>query len=145
MSVRCERYRADLPALLAALTARPLLERYSALQAEELPWLAERALADHIRRCLRVAAELLAEDLASVARRDRAALDALLTDLFAVATWQGWALPVERLDDAELEVGDLPLGLLGADEGREGASLWLLDATTVALARQRQPGAVTRA
>ncbi|MCS6970587.1 MAG: hypothetical protein RMM29_01935 [Planctomycetota bacterium] len=142
---RCERYRVDPPSLVAALTAPPLLARYRALVERELVWLAERGLAEHLRRCLRLAGELEAGDLASVARRDRAGLDALLTDLFAVATWQGWQLPLERLDDAELALDDLPRGLLGADESREGAALWLLDGGTLALARQRQPGPVQRA
>jgi hypothetical protein len=127
------RYRTDLPALVAALTASELLARYQAAAAAELESLADQAQVRHVRRMVGLAAAAQG-GFDRVARRDPAAADALLTELFTVASWHGWELPVTALEPAEVDVDDLPRGLLGADPGN-GAGLWQLDATTIGLAR----------
>lgn len=137
--MRCELYRVDPPALIDALAAPALVRSYLADLAAEQAALADRQLAAHLRRMTALAARLLADGFPALARQDAAAADALLTDLCAVATWRGWALPLVRLDGDEASVDGLPRGLLGADPGG-GAGLWLLDHATLALARDRQPG-----
>ena len=69
---------------------------------------------------------------------DPGAADELLTDLFAVATWRSWPLPLEMIGERDLPVDDLPRGLLGQDAGTDGAKLWLLDDETLALSRDRE-------
>jgi hypothetical protein len=135
--MRCACYRTDVPALLAALTAEEMLGRYAGALTDELPALADRSLAKLIRQFARLAGQAMAGGFDQLANNDRAAADALLTDLFAVATWNKWELPIEELGERELPVETLPRGLLGADVSRGGASLWLVDDETVALSRSR--------
>lgn len=136
----CERYRTDPAALIAALSAPAMLRRYLDAQEAELPALADRQMTAFLRRMGRLAGEAMGDGLTLLARRDPAAADALLSDLFAVATWQRWDIPAERLADGEVAVDGLPRGLLGADTSGEGAALWVVDHATVALARLRQAG-----
>lgn len=135
--MRCLLYRCDVPTLLTALTDAALVLRWQQAVGDEQPSLADRPLLAHLKRLNATATRLLAMGFDSAARQDRQAVDALLTDLFAVATWHGWELPVQPAGEQEQTVDDLPRGLLGADTA-EGAGLWIIDATTVALARQRQ-------
>lgn len=137
MSTRCSLYRCDIPTLLAALTDAALVARWQQAVGEEQPSLADRPLLAHLKRLNQAAARLMTMGFDTLARQDRVTADALLTDLFAVATWHGWELPVVQVGDQELDVADLPRGFLGADTA-EGAGLWLIEAGTVALARQRQ-------
>lgn len=136
--MRCQLYRTEPARLIEALGDAELVRRYRAALAAELPGLADRRLLSHLRRLDRSAAEVLMGGLTQLARREPAAADALLTDLFAVATWHGWELPATPLGEAEADPPGSPGGLLGADPGGEGARLWLLDHATVALARARQ-------
>jgi hypothetical protein len=138
--MRCERFRTDPATLIEALAAAPLLDAWLEAQQAELAWLADRTLTAHLRRLTALAGRARSGGITLLARQDAAGADALLTDLFAVATWRRWELPVERLDDGEVEVGGLQRGLLGADLGGEGAGLWLIDHATVALARSREAG-----
>ena len=131
--MQLRRYRTDLPSLVAALTAPELLARYLDTAAGELAGLADAAQVRHVRRMTGLAGQAQGGfDL--VARRDPPAADALLTELFAVATWHGWELPIADLGAEETDIDGLPRGLLGCDPGG-GAGLWQLDATTVGLAR----------
>jgi len=139
--MRCSCYRTDPAVLLAALSDATLIQRWLDQTADEVKGLADRALVDHLRTLTRVACEVLGDGFERVAERDPHAADALISDLFAVATWHGWDLPIEALGDLDLPVDDLPRGLLAADRAREGASVWLLDEHTVALARTRKAGA----
>jgi hypothetical protein len=139
-AMRCACYRTDPPVLLAALSDPALVQRWLDQAADEVRGLADRALVSHIRELTRVASEVLGDGFERVAERDPHAADALLSDLLAVATWHGWELPIEALGDLDLPVEDLPRGLLAADQAREGASVWLLDDRTVALARTRVAG-----
>ena len=131
------RYRTDLPALVAALTSPETLQRYQEALAEEHKITAERAMADFQRRMSLLSSRALAHGFETLARHDRTLADALLTDLFAVATWNGWELPIEELDESELDVSDLARGWLGVETPGEGASLWQLDGSTIAFARSR--------
>jgi hypothetical protein len=130
-------FRADPPTLLAALSDAPLVQRWLAQQEEDLKSLVERALLTHIRQLTTIASRILAEGVERVAEQDTAAVDAFLSDAFAVATWHGWELPLESLGELDVPVEELPRGLLGADRSREGAQVWLLDDQTVAIARNR--------
>jgi hypothetical protein len=138
--VIAQRFRTEPAALIAALTAPELVQRWSDAVAAELPSLADRRLLVHLRRLLAVVRQAQTDGFAIVARRDPAAADELLTDLFAVARWQGWELPLTPLPDAELDPTGRPRGLLGADPGRDGAGVWILDPSTIAFARLRDSG-----
>jgi len=106
----------------------------------EVKSLADRALVTHIKRMCTLASAAQAHGFEALARTDLPAADELLTDVFAVATWHAWDLPAEELGQQDLPVDDLPRGLLAADAGTESARLWMLDGTTVALARTRLAG-----
>ncbi len=138
--MNCERFRTDPAALVAALSDNVLLQRYLEAQQAELPSLADRQLTAFLRRMGVLAGQAMTVGLTVLARRDAAQADALLTELFAVATWHAWELPVERLGTAEVAIEGVPRGLLAADVSTDGAGLWVLDHATVALARLRQAG-----
>ncbi len=140
--MRCTCYRIDPATLVAALTDAEILHRYQAHITDEMPSLAEREQVKHLRKLVGVAAHAVVEGFEEVARRDLANADELLSDVFAVATYHAWPLPAENTGDREVDVDGLPRGLLGADLNPESASLWLLDGTTLALARARVVGDV---
>ncbi len=136
--MRCTCYRVDPPALVAALTDGENLARYQAAIGDEVPSLADRAMVLHLRRMSTLASRVASEGFERVAEQDPALADALLTDLFAVATYRGWELPAEDLGARELPIAGLPRGLMGADAAIDGAQLWLIDPGTIALARSRE-------
>ena len=136
----CTCFRTDPPSLVAVLTDVATLERYQETLASETKSLADRALVRHLKRMSTLASPAVAVGFETLARTDLANADELLTDVFAVATWHGWELPVESLGEQELPVDDLPRGLLAADVSTESAQLWMLDGTTVALCRSRKAG-----
>lgn len=132
------RFRTDLPALVAALTDLELLNRYQAALGDEQRISAERAMSDHLKRMSTLASRAMSQGFDVVARNDTAAADALLTDLFAVATWHGWDLPITNLGEEDVDLSELQRGLLGADGDGVGAALWQLDGSTIAFARCRE-------
>ena len=136
------RYRFVPAGLVQALTADELLDRYQAGLAEELPGLADPAMAQHLRRMAALAAAVRAHGFALLARRDPGAADGLLSDLLATATWHGWDLPLGLIDGGEIEAdtAGLPRGLLGHDAEVDGAGVWVLDPATLGLARWRTAG-----
>ena len=136
----CTCYRTDPPSLVAVLTEITTLERYQETLSSETKALADRALIRHLKRMSTVASQAMAVGFDTLARTDLAQADELLTEVFAVATWHGWELPIESLGEQELPVDDLPRGLLAADVGTESAQLWMLDGTTLALCRSRKAG-----
>ncbi len=138
--MRCETFRTDPAMLIAALSDPAMLQRYVAAQETELPSLADRQLSVFLRRLGSLATQAQVIGLTVLAKRDAVWADALLTDLFAVATWHHWDLPIARLGEAEVMVEGAQRGLLGADPVGEGATLWVLDHATIALARMRQSG-----
>jgi hypothetical protein len=135
--MRCHCYRIDPPTLLAALTDAPLLAQYLDALAVEIPSLAEQSLIRHLRRLSGLASQVQGAGFEHLARADVQAADELLSDVFAVATFHGWELPLEDLGESEQVVDDLPRGLLGADVHPDSARLWLLDGSTLALSRSR--------
>ncbi len=136
--MRCTCYRIDPPSLLAALSDEAFIARYQSSLADELPGLADRALVRHLRRLSTSASRAVTSGFDHLAEADPSAADELLTDLFAVATWRSWPLPLEVIGERDLPVEDLPRGLLGQDVGTDGAKLWLLDDETLALSRDRE-------
>lgn len=138
--MRCLRFRTDPAALVEALASEPILRLYLASQEAELPSLADRGLSAHLRRLNGLAAQAMVVGITTLAKRDAAHADALLSDVLAVATWHGWELPLQALGEDDVDIDGLPRGLLGADPGREGASVWVVDHATVALARNREAG-----
>jgi hypothetical protein len=136
--MRCTCFRIDPPSLLAALSDEAFIARYQGALADELPGLADRALVRHLRRLSTIASRAVAGGFDRLAEADPGAADELLTDLFAVATWRAWPLPLEQLGERDLPVEGLPRGLLGQDAGSDGAKLWLLDDETLALCRDRE-------
>jgi hypothetical protein len=136
--MRCHCYHIDQPSLLTALTDEAFIARYQQALGDELPSLADRALVRFLRKQSTLANRALSEGFDRLAEQDTAAADGLLTDLFAVATWHGWELPIESLGERDLPVEDLPRGLLGADTASDGAKLWVIDQETIALSRDRQ-------
>lgn len=135
--MRCTCFDAEPAALVAALTEPDTVARWQANLADELPSLADRALQAHLRALARTAAAVLSEGFDVVCQRDVRAVDALLSDLLAVATWHGWELPLTSIGERDLPVEDLPRGLLAADTAADGAKVWVLDDRTIALARDR--------
>jgi hypothetical protein len=136
----CTCFRTDPSSLVAFLTDRETLRRYQEAMVVEVKSLADRALLQHIKRMSTLASAVQAHGFEALARTDLPAADELLTDVFAVATWHGWELPAESFGEQDVTVEDLPRGLLAADAGTESARLWMLDGTTVALARSRIAG-----
>jgi hypothetical protein len=136
--MQCSCFRIDPPTLVATLTEGGFLARYLADLGSELPGLADRGMVSHLRRMSTLASRVLASGLERLAAEDPASADALLSDLFAVATYRGWALPAHALGLRELAVEALPRGLLGADQAADGARIWLVDPETLALARTRE-------
>jgi hypothetical protein len=141
--MQCACFRLDPPALVNALTDGDFLARYLADIGAELPGLADRGMVNHLRRMSTLASRVLSSGLERLAAEDPAAADALLSDLFAVATYRGWPLPVSALGLRELAVEALPRGLLGVDQAADGARLWLVDPETLALARTRESDEVS--
>ncbi|MHC5068002.1 MAG: hypothetical protein ACYTF0_05380 [Planctomycetota bacterium] len=138
--MHAERYRCDdRAALLAALTTPSLLERYVAQVEDTLRMVLEEGQAGLLQRCSRVLSRLAAEGMDGLAASDPAALDMLLTDVFAVATWSGWSLPAVADGHVEVDPAAAQRGLLGAEASDEGAILWLLADGALALVRSR-PG-----
>jgi len=135
--MRCQLFRTDPPTLLAALTEEAMLVRYQEFLSQEIPSLAEQTLIRHLRRLSGYASQVLSSGFETLARNDIQAADELLSDVFAVATFRGWDLPLESLGDSEQNLDDLPRGLLGADRNADSARVWLLDGATVALSRAR--------
>jgi hypothetical protein len=136
----CLTWRTSLPDLVAALTDAAMLARYQDAVAEELPSLADRALAKHLRRMTTLASRALGGGFEALARDDLQAADELLSDVLAVATFRGWELPIEPQGERELDVDGLPRGLMAADRAADSARVWVLDPVTIALARSREAG-----
>lgn len=136
--MRCECFRTDPAALIAALTEPAYITQWQTAAAEELRRLADRRLAEHLRALDQVASRIATFGVDVVAQQDPAAVDAWFTDAIAVGTWNGWTLPLEALGEQDLAIEPLPRGLIAADRSREGAALWLIDDTTIALARWRE-------
>jgi hypothetical protein len=135
--MRCHCYHIDQPSLLTALTDEALIAKYQSTIGDEIPSLADRALIRFLRKQITLANRALSEGFDRLAEQDTAAADELLTDLFAVATWHGWELPIESLGERDLPVEEIPRGLLGADTASDGAKLWVIDHETIALSRDR--------
>lgn len=135
--MRCHCYHVDQSSLLTALTDEALIAKYQSTIGEEIPSLADRALIRFLRKQITLATRALSEGFDRLAEHDTAAADELLTDLFAVATWHGWELPIESLGERDLPVEEIPRGLLGADTSSDGAKLWVIDHETIALSRDR--------
>ncbi|MBA2479806.1 MAG: hypothetical protein H0V44_04015 [Planctomycetes bacterium] len=138
----CTCYRIDAPTLVAALTQVDMLVRYEGAIGDEIPSLADRSLVRHLRRMSTLASRAMASGFDRLASDDEAAADELLSDVFAVATYRGWPLPIADLGEREVDVAGMPRGLLGADVSSESASVWLIDPATIALARTREAGDV---
>lgn len=136
--MRCHCYHVDQPSLLTALTDEAFIARYQSAIGDELPSLADRGLVRFLRKQSTIATRALTDGFDRLAEQDTAAADGLLTDLFAVATWHGWELPIESLGERDLPVEELPRGLLGADTATGGAKLWVIDHETIALSRDRE-------
>ena len=136
--MRCHCYHVEQPSLLTALTDEAFITRYQSAIGDELPSLADRGLVRFLRKQTTLATRALTDGFDRLAEQDTAAADSLLTDLFAVATWHGWELPIESLGERDLPVEELPRGLLGADTAIDGAKLWVIDHETIALSRDRE-------
>ncbi len=136
--MRCFCYRVDQPSLMAALTDEALLTRYQSTIGDELPALADRGLVRFLRNQSTLVSRALSDGFDRLAEQDIAAADSLLTDIFAVATYHNWFLPLEALGERDLPVEELPRGLLSADISTDGAKLWVIDEDTIALTRDRE-------
>lgn len=138
-----ECYRCDTAALMAHLLSAETLSAYSAFIEADDGSQAEAGQLAFGRRMLSVVAKIGAHGVEGVASQERSALDALLTDCFAVASYQGWDLPVESLGVQEVATEGLQRGLLGAENDAHGAGLFLIDEATIGLRRSRDDEAIT--
>jgi hypothetical protein len=102
--MRCFCYRVDQPSLMVALTDEAVLTRYQNALSDELPSLADRGLVRFLRKQSTLVSRALSDGFDRLAEQDIAAADALLTDIFAVATYHNWFLPLESLGERELLV-----------------------------------------
>ncbi|MBA3708968.1 MAG: hypothetical protein H0W83_09145 [Planctomycetes bacterium] len=134
----CTCYRIDAPTLVAALSDADTLVRYQSAIADELPSIADRGLARHLRRMSTLASRALGGGFDRLASDDLPQADTLLTDVLAVATYRQWPLPIEPLGERDLALEGLPRGLLGADVSTDSARVWLIDHATLALSRSRE-------
>jgi len=132
-----ECYRGDSAEVMASLLDGRLLEAYAEYIHRNSGNHAEAGQLGFDKRMLRLLARLGAEGVDGVASNDRAGLDALLTDCFAVATWQRWPLPIEPAGTRTVEVAELQRGLLGSEREGQGAALYLIDEGTIGLRRSR--------
>jgi hypothetical protein len=122
----------DLRHLAHCLTAPTLLSAYQETLAAEMPGLADRGMAAHLRRMATLAAAASADPGAV----DPGDADSLRTDVFAVACWQGWELPVVARGEVEVDPA-AARGLAGRDRAPDGAGLWVLGPDRLAFARVR--------
>ncbi len=140
--VSCDCFRADSTDLLNHLAEGSLLSRYVEWLQASNAYQAEATQIAFSRRMLELVSRLAAEGVEGVAANDRASLDALLTDVFATATWHRWPLPVEALGSREIDPDQVQRGLLGAEREDQGAVLYVVDEETVALRRSRDNSTV---
>ena len=134
--IACEMFRCDGD-LVSALLDPSMTNAYTSALEQEVHQLAEQSLRDHLRQMHRVLAALGAAGVDACRAQMPAELDALLTDIFAVASWHGWQLPVEHLGQHRKDLSQAQRGLLGYDASTGGAELYRCDETLVALVRDR--------
>jgi hypothetical protein len=119
-----EVYVGDPAAVINVLVSAENLNRYVAWLEHDAGSQAEASQHAMARHMTGMVSRIGAEGLEAVAAADRPAIDALLTDVFAVATWHGWALPVTPEADSEVSLDGWQRGLLGADANQHGAVLY---------------------
>lgn len=130
-------YRVDPNVLVQAITAESVLLPYMQTLEEERSSIVDRELVGHLGRLQRVLARVMTAGLEVAAADDQEGADCLLTDILAVATWNGWHLPVEELDASGYGVPEgRPTGFLGTGATGSGASVWV-EGDHVVLARNR--------
>ena len=124
------------------LSSEGVIARYLEESGLELGSLVEEPLVKHIR-CLHVTVrQIQTQGFTAACERDRGMVDALLTDIFAWATFQQWRdLPVAIGEEGELPLEVVQRGLLGADMADQGALLFIPEGNVIALCRQREPTA----
>ena len=138
--MRCRLYRAEIDELIAALTDPALLERYGEHLQRDEQGAAEPAYQRLMQQMQVLAQRAASNGFDSVVQEDRGAADALLTDVFAVATWEHWSLPVQDEGEDDCDLDGATRGLLGADDQRGGAELYRFGDGRLALRRSREVG-----
>ena len=132
----CHVYRAQGD-LVAALVNDAVIAPYLAEIERELPGLAEQSLRDHLRSMHALVTQIGVKGFEQAKQDEPAAIDGLLTDMLAVATWHGWPLPLEDLGMHDKDVALARLGLLGYAELGNGAAVYCWDDGLIGLARDR--------
>jgi len=138
--MHCRIFRGEREPLLAKLLDAELLDRYGQYLQEQSGALAEPALATYVKQMQAMVARLASVGVDEVRSEDPAGLDALLTDCFAVATWNDWDLPVRDVGEDDCELDGAQRGLLGYDDSEGGAELYVLGDDRIALCRAREVG-----
>lgn len=138
--MRCRLLRVEPARLVDALIAPEQLQRYAEAMQHEQSGVAERPMLRFLKQMQAIAARLAAEGRERIEETDPAALDALLTDVLALATWHGWPLPGKDLGERECDLAGARRGLLGADDSEGGARAYVLEDDLVAVVRSREAG-----
>lgn len=137
MILPAECFTADRAELVRALTTAPVLDRYRAWLDIDL---ATQAEADQQQLVRQHQAAIMLLGASDPMTSREPTVDALLTDILAVATWEGWPLPLRDQMAGEVDIGAFPHGLLGLVSAGEGAVLCDLGDDRWALVRARNVG-----
>lgn len=136
--MRCDCFQGDPATVAKALADSVVVASWQAHTASELPSLADGRLIAHLKRLVQIASGIQTIGLAGVQASDAAGVDAWLSDAFALATWEGWDLPVTRLGKREVDLAERPRGLFGVDSSTDGVTLVVIDTDVIALGRNRE-------
>ena len=126
--------------LVSALASPDIQRRYAEALDQELPHIVEPGLKQFNRQQRQRVDELAMYGYDAQLQQAPQQLDELLTDCFAIATWNRWPLPVKHLGQEPCQMTEQVQGLLGNQVSPQGASVFCFDNQRIALVRQRVAG-----
>ncbi len=123
--------------LLSCLVSSPMLHAYQQYLTEERASLVDAALIRHLEHLRQALQRLMLEGLSACSGSHLGDIDQVLTDIFAVATWNGWQVPVLPPTLHTLPEPRPACGLLASGEVGSGAHVWF-HANHIFLSRDRE-------
>ncbi len=123
--------------LLTYATDAHTLELYAAYLTDEYAHTADAGLLRHIRRMQGFLGTLNSHGLEAACHINQLGIDALLTDICAVATWSHWKHPLQKVAHDTVPLDIEQRGLLGSDDSVDGAMLFIIDAEHIAIVRHQ--------
>lgn len=127
---------ADSQRVIDCLLSAETIHAYHLQTESEFAQIVEPSLMRHLRIMQQTAQQIMSGGVELVIAQERSSVDLLLTELFALATWHGWPLPVKAQGEKVLPPSLPRSGLLGTDARGDGAVLWL-DQGVIYLSRSR--------